>query len=329
MLAVSKELKELNAFSFVPPQNCVQSAEKGCCASSSGTYASTPKRPSTSIKWWIIKRYGSLLRPSLIPAPFHCSEAAPAVNPRGQTSGCLQAGQGSSQASADFFLPPSRVLRDEVEPGELQLSCQSGAQNVVWSHCCGFAACLGAESQRGAWLQCGGGLFVVVLDRAVRTGCYSSPCSWGWQEGARAGTLIPRWWGSAHNSAQNHCSPPASSASQSGSVSQREAMAPCSQQSAVSIGQHCWNPESSGDAAVGAGQLGVAILNFRDLDGEGSCWTAGVQSAAGLPADCRQSVAVQRPAEPCSLREVNRVLRSVRWCQLFRFHFTYKLQTCK
>jgi len=45
-------------FSFVPPQNSVRSAEKGCYANSSGTCVSTPRQPSTSIKWWIIKRYG-------------------------------------------------------------------------------------------------------------------------------------------------------------------------------------------------------------------------------------------------------------------------------
>lgn len=54
-------------FSFVPPQNSVQSAERGCCANSSGTCVSTPKQPSTSIKWWIIKRYG--LSPMVLAHP--------------------------------------------------------------------------------------------------------------------------------------------------------------------------------------------------------------------------------------------------------------------
>lgn len=120
VLSVSKELKQLNAFSFVPPQNSVQNAEKGCYANSSGTCVSTPKQPSTSIRWWIIKRYGSLLWSFLVPAPFHCSEAPLTVNPCGQTSGCLQAGQSTSQASADFFLPPAALFwGGEMEPREL------------------------------------------------------------------------------------------------------------------------------------------------------------------------------------------------------------------
>lgn len=51
----------------MPPQNSVQSAEKGCYANSSVTCVSTHKQPSTSIKWWIIKRYG--LSPSVLAHP--------------------------------------------------------------------------------------------------------------------------------------------------------------------------------------------------------------------------------------------------------------------
>lgn len=64
-------------FSFLPPQSSVQSAEKGCYANSSATCVSTPRQPSTSIKWWIIKRYGSRPRSSLSPAPFPLTETAP------------------------------------------------------------------------------------------------------------------------------------------------------------------------------------------------------------------------------------------------------------
>lgn len=81
ILSVSKELKQLNAFSFVPPQNSVQNAEKGCYANSSGTCVSTPKQLSTSIKWWIIKRYGSLPWSSLLLAPFNLTETAQIESP--------------------------------------------------------------------------------------------------------------------------------------------------------------------------------------------------------------------------------------------------------
>ena len=73
----------------------------------------------------------------------------------------------------------------------------------------------------------------------------------GLTEGVRAGTLLPCWWGSAHSSTRSHRSLPASSASQSGSVSQQEATAPCSQHR-------------------------VALLESRGLWRHCSwCWTAG------------------------------------------------------
>lgn len=140
----------------------------------------------------------------------------------------------------------------------------------------------------------------------------------GLTEGVRAGTLFPCWWGSAHSSTRSHRSLPASSASQSGSVSQQEATAPCSQHrvallESIGLWRHCSWCWTAGSCDLKLQRHGWE----RELLGSwGAEQKLGSLQIAGRAWPC------EHPAEPCSLQsrgQTNGVLPSVHWCQLFRF----------